>query len=267
MTISIVIPAYNEEKLIAQCIESCLRYRTPSLLEIVVVDNASTDRTAEIAARYPLVRVVRESRQGLGYARQKGFESMRGDVYASLDADSIIDADWLPRIEKELTDDPTLSCISGPYKFYDLPPWQQRLTDAWWSLAQYQKATVVGGNFAARRSALEKIGGFNIEIPFWSEDAYIARRLSETGKIKFAIDFCNFSSARRLQGQGFMTVGAYYTVNYFSQMYFKKPFMTGLGERTWENVKPVTVSSRWPARFAKRAGKYVRSVRREDRVA
>jgi GT2 family glycosyltransferase len=184
-------------------------------------------------------------------------------VYASVDADSVIHADWLPRIVKVFSEDPSLLCISGPYLFYGLPPWQERLTVAWWSLAQYQKATVVGGNFAARREALEKIGGFNTEIAFWSEDAYVARKLSELGRIKFALDFYNFTSARRLQGQGFVTVGAYYAINYFSQMYFKKPFMTGNGERTWE-TKPTrvpmsTAVRKLPTAALARAKRYARS--------
>lgn len=267
MKISIVIPAYNEEKLIAQCIESCLRHKTDSLLEIVVVDNASTDRTAEIAARYPMVTVVRESRKGLGYARQKGFETMRGDVYASVDADSRIGAEWLPTIERELGADPSLLCLSGPYRFYDLPEWQDRLAFLWWTtLAQHQKAAVVGGNFAARSSALDAIGGFNTDIAFWSEDAYIARRLSEIGRIKFSVDFVNYSSARRLQGQGFVTVGTYYALNYLSQMYRNKPFMTGHGERPWEDpeTRKQLAYAGIPATVAK-ATRYVKSYVRPPR--
>lgn len=265
MTISVVIPAHNEESYIAGCIESVLDHATDDLLEIVVVCNACTDRTAEIAARYPRVTVVHEPRRGLGFARQKGLETMRGEIYASIDADSHSNAQWLPRMQEEFSNDPDLLCLSGPYTFYDLPEWQSRIVSLWWStLAQRQKFAVVGGNFAARRSALLRIGGFDTSIAFWSEDANIGRRLHAIGPVKFALDFTNESSARRLQGQGFVTVGAYYALNYLSQAYLKRPFMTGHGERPWEQSdagKRMFLSpSQWPGYAKKTARRVVRRI-------
>lgn len=74
MKLSIVIPAHNEEGYISNCLDSLNRYIVgdPKLLEIIVVDNASTDKTAEIANKFSGVRVVSEPRKGANYARQKG---------------------------------------------------------------------------------------------------------------------------------------------------------------------------------------------------
>lgn len=241
MKLSVIIPAYNEEKFIGGCIESVLRYAPSNLLEILVVCNATTDRTAEVAQRYPKVRVVYEPQKGMGYVRQKGFLSMRGDVYVSLDADSRATDGWFETINKEFSADPHLTVLSGPYHFFDLPPWQDRLTFLWWTTLamtenRRQKFSVVGGNFAARRSALERIGGFDTSIAFWGEDTNIGRRLSEVGKAKFSVDFCNLSSARRLKGEGFVVTGTRYAVNYISQAYLKRTAMTGYGERPWEST-------------------------------
>ncbi len=267
MTISVVIPAYNEEQYIAACIESVLANAPKNLLEIIVVCNACTDRTADVALRYPKVRVIDEPRKGTGYSRNTGFKNAKGEILAYLDADSRIHADWFPMIERAFAKNPRLVSLSGPCRFYDLPQWQSTVVYMWWmacAMPEYYrcKFAILGANFAVRRNALERIGGFDTSIPFWGDDTNIARRLRAAGEVKFTMDFYNYASARRLKSEGFIKTGTTYAMNYFSQAYFKKTFTVAHGERPWESVEPVTVSSRWPARFAKRAGTYVRSARR-----
>jgi glycosyltransferase involved in cell wall biosynthesis len=92
--LSVVIPALNEEDGIADIVERVEAVQ-PSLrevgvdsLEIIVVDDGSTDRTAEIAGHFPLVRVVRHSKnRGYGAAIKTGFLNARGQLLAFLDAD------------------------------------------------------------------------------------------------------------------------------------------------------------------------------------
>ncbi|HEX7964030.1 MAG TPA: glycosyltransferase family A protein, partial [Candidatus Saccharimonadales bacterium] len=93
-SVSIVIPAYNEERHLAACLEA-IRAQSEPPLEVVVVDNNSTDRTAEIARRYPFVRVVHEERQGIVFARGAGFDAARGDIIARIDADIVLPAGWI----------------------------------------------------------------------------------------------------------------------------------------------------------------------------
>lgn len=82
MKISVIIPAYNEEKGIAKTIK-----RIPKeVFEIIVVDNNSTDKTAEVAKKLG-AKVIKETRQGYGYALQKGFAVARGDIIVTTDAD------------------------------------------------------------------------------------------------------------------------------------------------------------------------------------
>lgn len=95
--ISIIIPAYNEERYLARCLDSvALQAEHP--FEVLVIDNNSTDRTAEIAGRYSFVKVVTEKKQGRVYARNAGFEAAGGDVLARIDADAVLPADWTARI-------------------------------------------------------------------------------------------------------------------------------------------------------------------------
>lgn len=90
--ISAVIPAYNAEVFIADAIESVLA-QTLEVAEIVVVDDGSSDRTAEIAAGFPRTRVVRQSNTGQAGARNNGIKAAKGDWIAFLDADDV----WAPR--------------------------------------------------------------------------------------------------------------------------------------------------------------------------
>ena len=84
--VSIVIPIYNHAGFLPDAIESVLR-QTYSNLEIVVVDDGSTDRTAEVVKAYPRVRYLRQHRQGLAAARNAGLRACRGEYVVFLDAD------------------------------------------------------------------------------------------------------------------------------------------------------------------------------------
>ncbi|HWT55926.1 MAG TPA: glycosyltransferase family 2 protein [Candidatus Microsaccharimonas sp.] len=103
LRISLVIPAYNEEANLADCLEAALAQTVP-FYEIIVVDNASTDATAQVAARYRGVRVVHESRRGIAHARNAGFNAARGDYIARIDADTQLPIGWAAHIEAFYTD-------------------------------------------------------------------------------------------------------------------------------------------------------------------
>ena len=106
MTISIVIPAHNEEELLPLCLEHCASARTAEVCEILVINNASTDATADIARSVPGVRVVDEPQKGLTKARQRGLKEANGDILAYVDADTLISQEWLEAISKVFTESP-----------------------------------------------------------------------------------------------------------------------------------------------------------------
>ncbi len=97
MTISVVIPTYNEEKNIATCLDSVL---AGSLLpdEIIIADGNSTDRTIEVAGRYPSVQVVENKLRHAAGGRNAGIQAANGELIVFLDADCIADRDWLQEI-------------------------------------------------------------------------------------------------------------------------------------------------------------------------
>ena len=94
MKISVIIPAYNAEATLADCLESVARQKLRPF-EVVLVDDGSTDNTRGVAARFEkrlMLRIVTQVNSGLGKARNAGMSAATGDAYAFLDADDI----WLP---------------------------------------------------------------------------------------------------------------------------------------------------------------------------
>ena len=114
--ISVIIPCYNQAHFLSAAIQSVLA-QTYAHHEIIVVDDGSTDDTAEVAASYPMVRYVRQDNQGLSSARNTGLRESRGDYLVFLDADDLL----LPRaLEAGLTcmcAHPECAFVSGHYRY------------------------------------------------------------------------------------------------------------------------------------------------------
>ena len=126
MRLSFVVPAYNEEAYLPACLESILA-QTRDLgepVEIIVVNNASTDRTREVALGYPGVRVVDEPRKGLTFARQAGFAASTGELIANVDSDSRLTPGWVEQVLTTFATEPKMVALSGPFVYYDLTPRQ-----------------------------------------------------------------------------------------------------------------------------------------------
>ena len=229
MKISIVVPAYNEEKYIGDCLTSIIANRTDDIIEIIVIDNASTDGTAAVAQKFPGVRVVPEPQKGLTRARQRGLMEAKGELVAYLDADTRMPPGWAAIAEREYARHPEMVCLSGPFHYFDLPPMKKFFAEAMWTLTAPPTYWIVGfmvlgANFIAKREALKKIGGFDTTISFYGEDTNIAQRLSKVGKVRFSIKFYIIGSGRRLLEEGLMRTFSRYAINYFSIAIHQKPY-------------------------------------------
>ncbi len=95
--VSLYVPAFNAERYVARCIESILA-QTLRPDEILVVDDGSTDRTAEIARGYSVAVVAHGANKGLAAARNTGVRAARNNLVAALDADCVPQPDWLERL-------------------------------------------------------------------------------------------------------------------------------------------------------------------------
>ena len=228
MKISVIIPAFNEEKYIGDCLRACVEHAPENLLEIIVVNNAGTDRTPEIAKQFPLVRVVNEPRKGLTRARQRGLQESKGELIFSIDADTRPPTGWFQAMEERLKQ-PNVVCVSGPYVLFDIPAWQRFFVAAYWKFSGWFTSwstgyMIVGGNFATRKAALEQIGGFDTSIEFYGEDTDIARRLSKIGKVVYSTTCWINSSGRRLTHEGWIKTALVYMINYVWIAIFHRPF-------------------------------------------
>ncbi len=235
MRISFVIPAYNEEDVLPHCLSSIERVlkNAPCETEVIVVDNASTDKTSEVANGYSFVHVVHEPHKGLVRARQAGFAVSTGDIIANIDADTAISSQWFQKVFSEFSKDKHLVALSGPFIYYDLPILKRTLTRLFYMAGYFSYiinglfgagAMLQGGNFIVRRTSLEQIGGFDTSIDFYGEDTDVARRIGKVGKVKWTFGLPIYASGRRLANEGVIISGARYAMNYFYMLLYKKPF-------------------------------------------
>jgi glycosyltransferase involved in cell wall biosynthesis len=120
MKISVVIPAHNEEKHIAKCLDNLINQtRLPD--EIIVVSNCSTDQTEKIVNSYPDVTLLILNVKGIIPARNKGFDLASGDIIARCDADTFVPKDWIEKIEKGFAQDKSAVAMSMPVLIHDIP--------------------------------------------------------------------------------------------------------------------------------------------------
>lgn len=239
MKISFVIPAYNEEECLGKCLDSVFRRIKEENrdAEVIVVNNASTDRTKEIAESFKGAKVVDEKKKGLIPARQAGFKASKGELIANIDADTILPSGWIKKACEEFSKDGNMVALSGPFIYYDLPRAANVLTKVFFSLGLannilarhvfHRGSVIQGGNFVLRRSALEKIGGYNAELNFFGEDIDVAKRISKVGKVKFSLNFPIYTSGRRLKAEGVFKTAASATADYFWVTFTGKPYRKG----------------------------------------
>lgn len=236
MKLTFAIPAYNEEKQIGGCLESILKEMVGKNydIEIIVVNNASSDRTSAVALSYPGVRVVDQPKKGLTWARHAGFLAAAGELIANIDADTRLPKGWLDRVFEEFSKNENLVALSGPYIYYDLSPLAKLGTKAFYFIGYLgylfnhfilrRGAMLQGGNFIVKKSAMKKIGGHDLKIDFYGEDTDIAKRIQKVGRVKFTFDLPMYTSGRRLAKEGVVMTAIRYAINHVWVIFFKKPF-------------------------------------------
>jgi glycosyltransferase involved in cell wall biosynthesis len=124
--VSIVIPAYNEEVNIVRTIHSLSQNKTTFAIEIIVVNNNSTDRTQEVLNRMNVKSLI-QTKAGCGPARQLGQEHAKGKYVLMADADCFYPPRWIEEMTNALRKNEKVSCVYGRYSFLgteDKPRWK-----------------------------------------------------------------------------------------------------------------------------------------------
>lgn len=184
--ISVYIPAYNSAEFLSRAIDGLLAQTLPAN-EILVIDDGSRDATAEIAARYPDVTLVRHPQNsGLGAARNTGFRTARNELVASLDADCVPDPGWLAGLSRHF-DDPKLAGVGGRL----IEGNQRTVADRWRRAHMAQEwgekplrnpKFLFGCNNMFRKSAVLEAGGYDESMRTNGEDTDVSRRLRDMGR-------------------------------------------------------------------------------------
>ena len=233
LTLSVIVCAHNEAGYLGTCLHSLLAQSRPPD-EIIVVNNDSSDATGDVAARIGGVRVIDEPRRGLVVARETGRRAATGDILVYVDADCRAPLQWLEKIERRFLRRRSLIALSGPYRFYDWHPHGRALIRAYDVTVAPLTQTLVkhvlrigtifyGGNFAVRRAALERIGGFDTTIEFHGEDTNLGRRLHQIGRVELVADCYLYTSARRYVAMGTWAVVRLYVRNFVSEVLHHRP--------------------------------------------
>ena len=211
--VSIVIPAYNEESVIRQCLIAAI-YQSVPAKEIIVVDNLSKDRTAKIVRRMqqeypesPIILLKQADVQGLIPTRNYGLNSATGDIIGRIDADSVLEPDWVEQVQKAFAD-PTVQAATGPVVYYDMPMRRfglkadDKMRQLMLKLAKHQYHFLFGSNMALRRSAWETIRDEACldEKDEMHEDIDLSLHLAEHDlRIQYWPQMVSGMSARRLE--------------------------------------------------------------------
>lgn len=120
LTLSIIIPAYNEARHIAACLDA-IALQTVKPDEVIVVDNNSHDETTVISEKYSFVTVLHEEQQGVVWARNRGFNAASSDIIARIDADSIVPSNWVEYIKNFYSNPEHDECaLTGRSYFYNI---------------------------------------------------------------------------------------------------------------------------------------------------
>lgn len=185
--ISVVVPTYRRPALLDQCLEALIgQGMAPEQYEIIVVDDAAEAETREVVSRRAQMTHVKlnylamESRRGPAAARNVGWRVARGDIIAFTDDDTLPHADWLAEGLKAFDADPALIGAYGQI-VVPLPP---EPTDYELEVAGLMEAEGATANVFYRRSALERVGGFDERFTrAWREDADLFFRMLDIGRV------------------------------------------------------------------------------------
>lgn len=209
--VSVVIPAYNEEKDLLSTLSTLSHQQTRFRTEIIVVNNNSTDRTQEILDACG-IRSFFEPRQGISFTRQTGLEKASGHYYLNADADSMYPPGWI-QAHVEALQIAGVRCSYGQHSF--IPEGSagriglglyEIISERYFAFRRMRKReylNVLGFNFGILRQDALEVGGFNVSRQRW-QDGWMALEMLKKGKLhRICTEHARvWTSDRRLKADG-----------------------------------------------------------------
>ncbi|MGH8011954.1 MAG: glycosyltransferase [Candidatus Binataceae bacterium] len=189
--VSVVVCAYNAERTMRPCLESLRKLDYPAH-EVIIVDDGSRDRTAEITAEFPEFRLIRQPNRGLSEARNVGLHAAQGELVAYTDSDCVADPHWLTLMVRAITERGLDGC-GGP----NYAPHEEGWVEACVAAAPGAPCHVLmtddraehlaGCNMVFSIKALIAIGGFDPQFTSAGDDVDVCWRLLAAG---YHLGFC-----------------------------------------------------------------------------
>ena len=179
--VSLYIPCFNAQATIHQCLKAVFQQKHP-LKEVVVIDDGSTDKTVEIASRYPVKIIKHGTNKGLAAARNTAIKNIKTGFIASLDADCIPEPDWLLKLMKGFSSSKIAGIGGRLLEVYSDSPcdrWRSVHMRQDWGDKETSPAFLFGSNSVFRKKALLKIGLYNEKFTSNYVDVDMCRRLKK----------------------------------------------------------------------------------------
>lgn len=180
--VSVIIPTYNEQAVIAACIDS-LRQQSYKPLEIIVVDDGSKDRTQKIVKKMKGIHLLIQDHLGPGAARNKGAKKAKGEILVFIDADMTFDTRFIQRLSKPIRDGKAIGTFSKE-EFVVNP--ENRWSRCWSQNRGWPEGKMHPADYpdtqkvfrAIRRDAFEEAGGFDAKVGY-TDDWTLSEKLGK----------------------------------------------------------------------------------------
>lgn len=215
--VSIVIPAFNEEKTILQTLASLAKTKTKRRVEVIVVNNNSNDKT-ELISMQAGAKCIKEGKQGYMHARNRGLYSAQGKYILNADADTLYPPNWIDQMIDPLESDKKTVLVYGRYAFYPSSKRSRFSYFLYETVSDFvrkqtkkvkdEAAFVMGANSGFIRQLAIAEDGYE-HPPEANEDGYMAIKLRKYGKIKFIKESMAWTSDRRLVSEGNLMISSW----------------------------------------------------------
>ena len=184
--VAVVIPVWNGEAVLGRCLDALARQTLPrDAFQIIVVDNGSSDATADIARRYPGVELLEEKRPGSYAARNLAIGHVRAPITAFTDADCEPAPDWLEQVLRAAAVNPGFGVLAGRIDLFDEIAQEREVFGDYERLFSFPQAHAARGNcatanWASETALLKELGGFDAGLKSGG-DRQMALRIKEAG--------------------------------------------------------------------------------------
>ncbi len=183
MKVSAVVPTYNDEDVIEECLESLLK-QTVRFDEIIVVDNASSDKTRTIVESFPVKKIFLPKNMERCYSRNVGWKNAEGEIVAFIESDSVYDKDWVKNVLKEF--EKGANAVIDRRRVYMPDSYISKFIDEMFKIRLQKNKYKPFSAWIFKKDVLKNLGGFD-ETHVGVEDLELGTRLINNGyKISYA---------------------------------------------------------------------------------